>query len=235
MKFPQSFIREFETYKEQYNRGTISALVTDFLRKAILRGYFCANQNLSTEQISKYFKVSRMPVREAFKKLEVEGLVNVVPQKGVVVANISTKELKDITELRIYLEKMALELSFPHMTKETLDKLQGVIDESEKIKKFNNPTEEDRFMELGDIFHDTIYSFADNNELKNIISQQRKKFGRYLRLNNIVPSTLEIICSDHRNIFNAIKEGDRQEALIALENHIRKTEDRVLKLLKSKE
>ena len=94
--------------------------LVETLRDEIIRGDFVPGQYLRLEEIASRFDVSTMPVREALRDLEAEGLVTIFPHRGAIVTELSADELQDIYDIRVTLEEMATRLAVPLMTEDTL-------------------------------------------------------------------------------------------------------------------
>lgn len=204
---------------------SMTEIITGLLRKLILEGVIKSNEKLSTEDIAKKLNVSRSPVREAFRKLESEGLVKVLPQKGVIVASISIKEIQEIIEIRVCLERLSLELAFKNIKPEDDENLKSIL------QKHNTEKDAIKVYELGMDFHECLYGISKNSELIKIVSQIRGKFGRYLRLHRLLVLDKEYNQKHHGEILNAILQRNEEEAMNLLEKHIRQVGDEIISFL----
>ena len=101
-------------------------VVFNTLRQAILKGELAPGERLMEIQLAEKLGVSRTPIREAIRKLELEGLVLMIPRKGAEVAKISEKSLRDVLEVRRSLEELAIELACQRMSEEDMDELERV-------------------------------------------------------------------------------------------------------------
>lgn len=205
---------------------TISELIYNRLKKAIIEGEFAEGEKLSTENISKQLKVSRMPVREAFRKLEANGLVKIMPQIGVKVSEISIKEFTEITKLRVILEREAMKILCQNREQLDLSKVEELLilerqtsDVKEKLKIRKN-------------IHLALYELTDNTILIDEIKRIIDKFDRYLYLH--LKHIVEPNKYDHSELIDIIKKCNVDEAANTLENHILSLYYEVLEIIQEK-
>ena len=116
-------------------------VVFNTLRQAILRGELKPGERLMEIQLANKLGVSRTPIREAIRKLELEGLVLMIPRKGAEVAEITEKNLRDVLEVRKALEELAVKLACDRMTDEQMDKLKKAAKEFEEVLKTEDVTQ----------------------------------------------------------------------------------------------
>ncbi len=137
-------------------------VVFNTLRQAILRGELKPGERLMEIQLANKLGVSRTPVREAIRKLELEGLVLMIPRKGAEVADISEKSLKDVLEVREALEELAARLACDKITKEGINRLKEAAQDFRSALKSNDITQ----MAEADVrFHDVICNATENQKL----------------------------------------------------------------------
>src|SRR5919204_6551984 len=113
-------------------RRTTPGMVADVLRDAIMRGVLKGGQPLRQDELAAQFGLSRIPVREALRQLEGEGLVTVNPHRGAVVSTLSSDELQEVCEIRSALETMALRLAIPHLDEEALARAEAILVETDR-------------------------------------------------------------------------------------------------------
>ena len=129
-------------------------VVFNTLRQAILRGELKPGERLMEIQLANKLGVSRTPIREAIRKLELEGLVLMIPRKGAEVAEITEKSLRDVLEVRRALEELSVQLACEKITKEEIRELERVAKEFQQVVKSSDITE---IAEVDVRFHDIIY------------------------------------------------------------------------------
>lgn len=194
---------------------TTPALITEALREAILRGILKGGTQLRQDEIARTFGVSRIPVREALRQLEAEGLVVFKPHRGAVVSELSTEEIGEIYEIRIALETMAIRLAIPHLTEEDLMRAEGILEEIDRERDTG------RWSELNREFHATLYAPANRPHLFSLINTHRINVDRYLRIYISLMRRKGRSQVEHRRILEACKRRDIEGAVSALEEHLR--------------
>lgn len=194
---------------------TREEFVTDKLREAILRGYLKPGQRLDQNEIAEALHVSRSPVRDALRTLAVEGLVEVYPHRGAVVAELSPKELEEIYFIRGILEGMAARLSAPKMDEDRIAALQNILED------MNATSDLDRWLELNRRFHHTIYQAAGRPRLLSIIENLRNTSAPYIRQFIATAEHMEAARANHRQIFEACVDRDGTRAQQVTEKHLK--------------
>ena len=192
-------------------------VVFNTLRQAILRGELKPGERLMEIQLANKLGVSRTPIREAIRKLELEGLVLMIPRKGAEVAEITEKSLKDVLEIRRALEDLAVRLACEKITKEELKELKKAGDDFKRVLKSQDITE---VAEADVRFHDVIYMATDNPKLIQLLNNFREQMYRfrveYLKKAEVRPQLL----AEHDEIIKYITEGNKEEASRVVTRHI---------------
>ena len=146
------------------------------LRNAIVQGEFQPGERLMEVTIANKLGVSRTPVREAIRMLELEGLVVMIPRKGAEVANITVKDLKDALEVRMAIEALSVRLACKRIDEKGKEELKQVcIAFREAINSKLVPA----IVEADEVFHNTIYKLSLNPRLINIAQNLREQVYRY--------------------------------------------------------
>ncbi|MDR0923609.1 MAG: GntR family transcriptional regulator [Hungatella sp.] len=207
-------------------------VVFNTLRQAILKGELAPGERLMEIQLAERLGVSRTPIREAIRKLELEGLVLMVPRKGAEVAKISEKSLRDVLEVRRSLEELAIELACQRMTPEAVEELER------KQEEFKTAVEEGNAMDIAETdeaYHDVIYKGTCNDRLVQMINNLREQMYRY-RLEYIKDEDKrQILLLEHDNILKAVRQRKVQEAKEAMREHIDNQEITVSKNIKEQD
>ena len=196
---------------------TVKDALVETLRDEIIRGDLVPGQYLRLEEIAPRFDVSTMPVREALRDLEAEGLVTIFPHRGAIVTRLSADELQDIYEIRATLEEMATRLAVPHLTEETLVELTSLVDlidehldDAAPLAKLNNE------------FHLTLYAASGRSHLCELIRKLRNRTQHYLHVyiveseSSHTPRTQ----AEHRAILGACRRGDSEQAAALTHRHV---------------
>ena len=203
-------------------------VVFNTLRQAILKGELAPGERLMEIQLAEKLGVSRTPIREAIRKLELEGLVLMIPRKGAEVAKISEKSLKDVLEVRRSLEELAIELACQRMTDTDLQELER------KQKKFCEAISRGSAMDIAESdesYHDVIYNCTRNTRLVQILNNLREQMYRY-RFEYIKDeSTHEQLIAEHRILLDCIQNKDKETEAKNAKLHIDNQENSIIKQL----
>ena len=207
-------------------------VVFNTLRQAILRGELTPGERLMEIQLANKLGVSRTPVREAIRKLELEGLVLMIPRKGAEVADISEKSLKDVLEVREALEELAARLACDKITKEGINRLKEAAQDFRSALKSNDITQ----MAEADVrFHDVICNATENQKLGQLLNNLREQMYRYrieyLKKKECYPQLIE----EHQAVIDSIAAKDKQKATEITGRHINNQVDTVVGTLRHKE
>lgn len=187
------------------------------LRHAILTGQLPPDERLMELHLSQEMGVSRTPVREAIRELELEGLVCMNPHRGAYVASITEKEMKDVLEVRRTLESLAVEVAARRMKEEQLNELNKAMLVCENAMKEKNST---KLAEADIQFHNVILDAAGNDKLKLILNNLSDQIYRYRYEFIKEAAHHEAMRLEHRAIYEALKKGDEDRAVSALQYHI---------------
>jgi DNA-binding GntR family transcriptional regulator len=204
---------EIATAVKKSNRAT-SSLVADALREAILKGVLKGGLQLRQDALATELGVSRIPIREALKRLEAEGLVTIHPNRGAVVSELSGEEVQEIYQIRILLESAALRLAIPNMTQTTFIQTEGILN------SMDSETDAVRWIDLNREFHSALYSPASRPRLLNLINTLRTNVDRYVIIYVSLLNNKGEAQREHSLILEASKRGNEEAAVRALEEHL---------------
>ena len=199
--------------------------VFQVLRTAIVRGELPGDMPLRQDEISTALSVSHIPVREAFRQLEAQGLVRIYPNRGAVVTKLSCKELSDVMDTRILLEVGALRLALPHITEEDLARARELL---ELFSKEKDPI---KGAELNLKLHFSLYDPCDNQTLLSLIDQMHANVDRYITPffgKEEVSAELYTV-DEHSQIISACESKDTELATAILRTHLQRTKNLLLK------
>ncbi len=192
-------------------------VVFNTLRQAILRGELKPGERLMEIQLANKLGVSRTPIREAIRKLELEGLVLMIPRRGAEVAEITEKSLRDVLEVRSALEELAVELACDRISEEDVDKLREAAKEFEEVSKSEDVT---ALAEADVRFHDIIYFATDNQRLIQLLYNLREQMYRY-RVEYLKRGEVHAtLFAEHEHIIESIVRRDKAAAKQAISTHI---------------
>ena len=199
--------------------------VFQVIRTAIVRGELPGDMPLRQDEISTALSVSHIPVREAFRQLEAQGLVRIYPNRGAVVTKLSCKELSDVMDTRILLEVGALRLALPHITEEDLARARELL---ELFSKEKDPI---KGAELNQKLHFSQYDPCDNQTLLSLIDQMHANVDRYITPffgKEEVSAELYTV-DEHSQIISACESKDTELATAILRTHLQRTKNLLLK------
>jgi DNA-binding GntR family transcriptional regulator len=193
--------------------GTVTAqdLVLSALREAILSGVLEPGARLRQEELADLFGTSRIPVREALRALEYEGLVSSEPHRGFTVTALDADDVEEVYDLRILLESHALRLALPLLTDEDL------ADVEQLYLEMTNATDPDAELAARERFYIRLYSVTGRPRLVGLIVRLRQEVARALRW-----PTLQHAPAIHEHFFDAIRDGDTERAVAQLSGHYRR-------------
>jgi len=219
---------------------TLQDIVTDRLRDLILGGHLGPGDRLQHDDLARQFGVSRMPVREALRVLQSEGLVELRPHRGAVVVDLWPKDVAEIFEIRAMLEARAAELAAPHLTDETLAQMGAFLEEMGRIGQQvaaphgangHEPQDEGRWLGLNTQFHTIIYPASGWPHLCSLIEAQRNVVQPYLRLAAAHLGRTETAHAEHVAILEAAKARDGARLAALTVTHMRRTASELVEYL----
>ncbi|CAI8725445.1 Transcriptional regulator [Pseudomonas sp. IT-196MI5] len=196
------------------NTPSTSEIITRHLRDAIVAGHFAEDEPIRQDDIARQFNVSKIPVREALKRLEAEGLVMFQRNRGAMVTRVSDAELAQMFEVRMLLEDKILRLAIPNMTEETFTRAERICQE------FIGEDDVGRWAELNWELHACLYEPAQRPFLVSLIRSVNDKLERYLRMQMSLSAGKERADHEHREILAACRAGDVDLAVKLLDEHI---------------
>lgn len=211
----------------QHQRSTPD-LIAEALRRAIQYGLFQEGQSLRQDEIATQFGVSRIPVREALRQLEAEGLVTFHPNRGAMVTVLSPAEAQEIGEIRMALETTALQLAMPNLSDADLKRAVAVLTETEQI---SDPM---RWADLNWQFHAALYTPANRPRLLSMIKTLHVNVDRYIRQQMQEPDYRDQSQAEHHQLLVACQSRD-PEAVLVLQQHIHTATSQLVAYLQSQQ
>lgn len=159
-------------------------------------------------QVAEELGVSRTPVREAIRKLELEGFVVMIPRRGTYVSDLSIKDINEVYEVRTALDVLAAELAAERITEEELEEMERLLVE---IGEYIEIYDMDKIVEADSKFHDILYRASRNERLVGIINNLREQLTRFRSLSMSYPGRLKDMLGEHTRLVEAL--GQRNVAL----------------------
>ena len=224
-------MKEFEANNEN-DYLPLRDVVFNTLRTSILTGELKPGERLMEIHLADKLGVSRTPIREAIRKLELEGLVTMIPRRGAEVAQITEKNLRDVLEVRRALDALAVELACERITEDELAELKKACENFELETKRGNANQ----VAQADVeLHDIILKASGNERLMQMISKLSQQMYRY-RLEYIKDADKrQILVVEHDYILKAIRSRHVAEAKKAIREHIDNQEITVSKNIKEQQ
>lgn len=192
-------------------QSTAQEVVLEAVREAILTNVLEPGARLRQEELAELFGTSRIPVREALRALEYEGLVRSEPHRGFTVTSLDADDVEEVYELRVLLESEAVRLAIPLLTDEDLSEL------NEFFRAMTESTDPDEQLAARERFYMRLFSAAGRPRLLSLIMRLRQEVARALRW-----PTIQYSPSHHALFFDAVKSGDAESAVAHLSTHYRR-------------
>lgn len=204
------------------SENTLTEQAYQTIKKAILNLDLIPGESVSIQQLTDQLGVSRTPIRSALHLLEKEGLLTVTSRKGIIISNLTIKDVEEILELRILLESHAAEIAAHQLTDEELDIAKVLCKEMEDV--FGNKSVFE-FIAVGHRFHRLILSKVKNQRMFAILEQldsQYQRIRQYLA-HHTEPTMMQNSIKDHNRILEALISRDADKACMAMREHLSKT------------
>ncbi|MBO5260206.1 MAG: GntR family transcriptional regulator [Agathobacter sp.] len=199
---------------------SLSGQVFGRIREGILSGKYAANEELKEKTLGEEFGVSRTPVREALRQLELEGLVSIIPNKGAYVIGVSLQDIKDIYEMRCLLEGLCASWAAEKITQEQLAEL----DENIFLTEFHAEKENwCQMVELDNRFHELLYQASGSRELSHVLRDYHQYVQRVRKVSLGYPKRVQESKEEHKAIVEALRSKDPKKAQELATKHIRNT------------
>ena len=200
--------------------------IYEALKAAILAGELAPGEPLRQDEIARQHGVSKIPVREALLRLEVDGFVLFRKNKGATVREVAPSEVLDLMDIRVGLECRALELAVPQMAKSDLDRAHAILQD---YSARATPAE---WSSLNVRFHQALYEPCGNAALLTMIADLRARLGPFVRILVSETTGFERPAQEHQDILDACSAGDATRAVRLLREHIETTRKETAALMR---
>ncbi|MBQ8857053.1 MAG: GntR family transcriptional regulator [Lachnospiraceae bacterium] len=207
-------------HKETGDKYSLRGKVYDRIREDILNGVYKEQEELKEATLGEKMGVSRTPVREALRQLELEGLVEIIPNKGARVTGITKKDIDDIYQIRYLLEGLSARWATEHVTEEQIDKMEETLYLTEFHAKKGNYTQ---VYDLDSQFHELMYEASGSKMLNHILSDFHMYVTRIRKTSLASDNRSKNSTDEHRAILDAIKERNADKAEECAHNHVLST------------
>jgi len=204
--------------KSAIPRQSLTSAVAEKLREEIIRGDIPEGAQLRQDAIATQYHVSRIPVREALRQLDAEGLITIVPNRGAIVPALSPTDIEELFTIRALLEPEILKHSIPHLTQADLSEAEAVLRKYEDELR-----QEERVAAWGRLnwqFHATLYSRSGRPHFMAIIRNVNNSGERYTRLQLYLTHGIKRANEEHHQILELCRQRDVPGACRLLRQHI---------------
>ena len=213
-------MEEFHNQKEITDKYSLRGRVFTKIREDILAGVYKENEELKEVTLGQQLGVSRTPVREALRQLELEGLVTIIPNKGAYVTGITKKDIHDIYAIRSYLEGLCARWACEHITEEQIE----ALDETIYLSLFHaRRGHHEQLVALDNKFHDLIYKASGSKILNHVLSDFHHYVERIRKISLSSTNRATKSIAEHEAILEAIKKRDGELAETLAHEHIMST------------
>lgn len=209
--------------------GSLRGQVFSRIQNDILNGVYEPGESLTEIRLSKELGVSRTPVREALRQLELEGLVQSVPNKGVTVKGVSAQDIQDIYTIRMLIEGLAARWAAEKITPREMEELREAVDLEEFYTTKNDNS---RLLQLDTRFHDIVFKASKSKPLMHTLSTFHHYVQKARKVSMSNPERAAEVLKEHKAILQAIVDRDADRAEKLTTEHVRNAS---LNLLKQKE
>lgn len=203
-------------------------IVFEAMREAIISGVLKPSERLMEIQLAEEMGVSRTPVREAIRKLELEGFVVMIPRKGAYVAGVSHKDVADVFEIRAALEGLAAGLAAERITDDEIEQMERVL-----LYKEGEERDLELIVKSDTDFHALVYKASRNQRLVQILENLREQIQRFRATSLAVPGRVRDAIEEHRAIVEALANHDVEKAQELANSHIVTAENVMFEALRT--
>jgi DNA-binding GntR family transcriptional regulator len=195
---------------------TLREKILETIRDAILKGTLSPGEKVAEPELAERFGISRTPIREAFRQLESEGYLTVIPRKGAVVTSLSERDVQEFYSIKSILEGYAAHMAAERLSERDLDRLETI---NARLAHLAREGDIKTFFRVHNEFHELFIRAAGNEKLLELINQLMMKFNRLRMASLSLPGRMEISVQEHRKIIDAFRERDGAKA----DNLVRRT------------
>jgi DNA-binding GntR family transcriptional regulator len=199
-------------------RQSLTVAVADKLRDQIIRGEIPEGAQLRQDAIATQYRVSRIPVREALRQLDAEGLIAIVPNRGAVVPALSPDDIEELFAIRALLEPEVLKLSIPHLTEDDFAEAEAVL--RKYVRELRREEHVSAWGRMNWQFHSILYSRANQPRFMAIIRNVNNSGERYTRLQLYLTHGMKRANEEHDQILELCRRREAPAACKLLRQHI---------------
>lgn len=196
--------------KKMHDRHpTLREKILETIRDAIISGTITSGSRVSEPELAERFGISRTPIREAFRQLESEGYLKVIPRKGAVVSAYTQRDVEEFYAIKSILEGYAAKLACSRLTAKEIDRLQTI---NERLSELCEQGDIKQFFKIHNDFHDLFIKAADNDKLREMINLLVTRFQRLRLMSLSQPGRMAVSVQEHKKIIAAFRSRDCEAA-----------------------
>lgn len=199
------------------NSFSLTDEIVDIIRERILKGEYKIGEKIKENQIASELRVSRTPIREAFKQLENEGLIDYIPNRGCFAKGFTRRDIEDLYAVRKSLEILAVEWAVDRITQEQIDKLQ---EQSDLMEFYTTRGDCKKVLEINSDFHSVIYNATGSRFMAQVLRSYKEYIEQTRKAIFDEKDYLEDIFQEHKAVLEAIKDRDAERAKAAMAMHL---------------
>lgn len=188
---------------------TLREKILENIRDSIISGLLKAGSRVSEPELAERYGISRTPIREAFRQLESEGYLIVIPRRGAVVREFNQKDVEEFYAIKSILEGYAARRACEKLTDKELDKLQVI---NNRLAELAGNNDIKAFFKVHNDFHDLFIKAADNEKLRDLITSLVTRFQRLRFMSLSMPNRMKISVQEHEKILDAFRKKDAAAA-----------------------
>ncbi|MFO7983298.1 MAG: GntR family transcriptional regulator [Desulfuromonadales bacterium] len=195
---------------------TLREKILETMREAIIKGTLKPGEKVAEPELAERFGISRTPIREAFRQLESEGYLTVIPRKGAVVTGLSERDVEEFYAIKSILEGYAARMAAEKLTEKELQRLETI---NERLEKLAEEGDVKTFFRVHSEFHELFIRAAGNEKLAELIDQVGRRFNRLRMASLSLPGRMDISVQEHKKIIDAFRDRNGEAA----DNLVKKT------------
>ncbi len=188
---------------------TLREKILETIRESILKGTLKPGEKVAEPELAERFGISRTPIREAFRQLESEGYLTVIPRKGAVVTELSERDVSEFYAIKSILEGYAARLAANRLKERDIDRLEQI---NAKLAQLAEDGDVKTFFRVHNEFHDLFIDAAGNEKLAELIRQVGMKFNRLRIASLSLPGRMQISVEEHKKLIEAFRNHDGEAA-----------------------
>ena len=209
--------------REGQSESTLTNEIADIVRERILKGEYVIGEKIKESSISQELSVSRTPIREAFKMLEEEGLLDYLPNRGCYAKGFTKRDVSDIYAVREALEELAMTWACERITDEEIERLE---EQCELMEFYTRKKDVQKILSMNTTFHDIIYNSTRSRFLAQVLRSYKGYLDKTRKSVYYDETFLDNIQAEHKALLEAVKERDAEKALEAIHVHLSESRKR---------